>query len=155
MHCNFSYAVKARGASADAPACGASADASSCALSPYAKAFPVHRDCAQRIGKLYWCDREGMRANLDGSQIETLVQMGEGEDDRRDQTRWCVGGRDAMAVVLARARDPHASQSRAGALLTCRGTCEFNASGTGERCGPSPSQPHGTRVRSLRGWDRP
>ena len=30
-------------------------------------------------GKLYWCDREGMRvmrANLDGSQIETLVQTG-------------------------------------------------------------------------------
>ena len=45
-------------------------------------------------GKLYWSDREGMRvmrANLDGSQIETLVQTGEGEDDRRDQTRWCVG----------------------------------------------------------------
>src|SRR5215470_14982824 len=45
-------------------------------------------------GKLYWSDREGMRvmrANLDGSQIETLVQTGEGENDRRDQTRWCVG----------------------------------------------------------------
>ena len=45
-------------------------------------------------GKLYWSDREGMRvmrANLDGSQIETLVQTGTGENDRRDQTRWCVG----------------------------------------------------------------
>ena len=45
-------------------------------------------------GKLYWSDREGMRvmrSNLDGSQIETLVQTGEGEADRRDQTRWCVG----------------------------------------------------------------
>jgi hypothetical protein len=45
-------------------------------------------------GKLYWCDREGMRvmrANLDGSQVETLVQTGEGDADRRDQTRWCVG----------------------------------------------------------------
>jgi hypothetical protein len=45
-------------------------------------------------GKLYWSDREGMRvmrANLDGSQIETLVQTGEGETDRRDQARWCVG----------------------------------------------------------------
>lgn len=44
--------------------------------------------------KLYWSDREGMRvmrSNLDGSQIETLVQTGEGEADRRDQTRWCVG----------------------------------------------------------------
>jgi hypothetical protein len=45
-------------------------------------------------GKLYWSDREGMRvmrSNLDGSQIEILIQTGEGEADRRDQTRWCVG----------------------------------------------------------------
>jgi sugar lactone lactonase YvrE len=45
-------------------------------------------------GKLYWCDREGMRvmrANLDGSQIETLVETGRGDGDRQDQTRWCVG----------------------------------------------------------------
>ena len=32
-----------------------------------------------------------MRCNLDGSQIETLVETGQGDDDRRDQTRWCVG----------------------------------------------------------------
>jgi hypothetical protein len=45
-------------------------------------------------GKLYWCDREGMRvmrANLDGSQVETLVETGRGDKDRHDQTRWCVG----------------------------------------------------------------
>jgi hypothetical protein len=45
-------------------------------------------------GKLYWCDREGMRvmrANLDGSQAETLVETGRGDADGRDQTRWCVG----------------------------------------------------------------
>jgi sugar lactone lactonase YvrE len=45
-------------------------------------------------GKLYWCDREGMRvmrSNLDGSQIETLVEAGRGVADRRDQSRWCVG----------------------------------------------------------------
>ena len=45
-------------------------------------------------GKLYWCDREGMRvmrANLDGAQVETLVETGRGEKDRRDETRWCVG----------------------------------------------------------------
>ena len=44
--------------------------------------------------KLYWCDREGMRVmrcNLDGSQIETLVQTGQTDADRHDQTRWCVG----------------------------------------------------------------
>jgi hypothetical protein len=45
-------------------------------------------------GRLYWCDREGMRvmrANLDGSHVETLVETGHGDEDRRDQTRWCVG----------------------------------------------------------------
>jgi DNA-binding beta-propeller fold protein YncE len=45
-------------------------------------------------GKLYWCDREGMRVmrcNLDGTRLETLIEAGRGEADRRDQTRWCVG----------------------------------------------------------------
>ncbi len=52
----------------------------------------IHLD--KENGKLYWCDREGMRvmrANLDGSQVETLVETGRGDTDRRDQTRWCVG----------------------------------------------------------------
>jgi hypothetical protein len=52
----------------------------------------VHLD--KPNGKLYWCDREGMRvmrANLDGSQVETLVETGRGDTDRRDQRRWCVG----------------------------------------------------------------
>jgi DNA-binding beta-propeller fold protein YncE len=47
-----------------------------------------------RGGKLYWCDREGMRvmrASLDGSGIETLVQTGATDADRRDATKWCVG----------------------------------------------------------------
>ena len=48
----------------------------------------------KKNGKLYWCDREGMRVmrcNLDGSMIETLVETGRGDVDRRDQTKWCVG----------------------------------------------------------------
>jgi hypothetical protein len=48
----------------------------------------------KKNGKLYWCDREGMRvmrSNLDGSLIETLVETGRGDADRGDQTRWCVG----------------------------------------------------------------
>jgi hypothetical protein len=52
----------------------------------------IHLD--KETGKLYWCDREGMRvmrANLDGSQVETLVETGCGDKDSRDQTRWCVG----------------------------------------------------------------
>jgi sugar lactone lactonase YvrE len=51
--------------------------------------------------KLYWSDREGMRVmrcNLDGSDVETLVQTGEGDEDRKDQTRHCVG----IAVDLDR-----------------------------------------------------
>jgi hypothetical protein len=45
-------------------------------------------------GKLYWCDREGMRVmrcNLDGSRIETLIEAGRGDADRQDATMWCVG----------------------------------------------------------------
>jgi hypothetical protein len=44
--------------------------------------------------KLYWSDREGMRimrANLDGTAIETLVETGHGDEDRRDAQHWCVG----------------------------------------------------------------
>jgi hypothetical protein len=32
-----------------------------------------------------------MRCNLDGSEIETLAERGQGDADRRDETRWCVG----------------------------------------------------------------
>jgi len=32
-----------------------------------------------------------MRCDLDGSDVETLVQTGESGEDRRDQARWCVG----------------------------------------------------------------
>jgi hypothetical protein len=48
----------------------------------------------KKSGKLYWCDREGMRVmrcNLDGSRLETLIEAGHSEADRKDQTRWCVG----------------------------------------------------------------
>ena len=45
--------------------------------------------------KLYWCDREGMRlmrANLDGSNIETLVDTGQGDPrPGPDPEKWCVG----------------------------------------------------------------
>jgi hypothetical protein len=48
----------------------------------------------KQSGKLYWSDREGMRvmrANLDGTNVETLVKTGEGDKDRGDATKWCVG----------------------------------------------------------------
>jgi hypothetical protein len=44
---------------------------------------------------LYWCDREGMRvmrANLDGSNIEIVVDTSQGDQrPGRDPTKWCVG----------------------------------------------------------------
>jgi DNA-binding beta-propeller fold protein YncE len=52
----------------------------------------LHFDAAGR--KLYWSDREGMRVmrcDLDGFNVETLVQTGQGDQDRRDETNWCVG----------------------------------------------------------------
>src|SRR5271167_3519702 len=56
---------------------------------------PKQLQIEKKTGKLYWCDREGMRvmrANLDGSNIETLVDTSQG--DRRpgpDARKWCVG----------------------------------------------------------------
>lgn len=49
---------------------------------------------AKKSRKIYWCDREGMkvmRANLDGSDVEVLIDTGRTEEDRLDQTNWCVG----------------------------------------------------------------
>jgi len=46
-------------------------------------------------GKLYWSDREGMRvmrANLDGSDVETLVDTSAGDPrPGADPRKWCVG----------------------------------------------------------------
>src|SRR5436190_1535159 len=53
----------------------------------------LHLD--KKNGKLYWCDREGMRvmrANLDGAKIETLVDTSKGDPrPGPDETKWCVG----------------------------------------------------------------
>jgi DNA-binding beta-propeller fold protein YncE len=49
----------------------------------------------KKSGKLYWSDREGMRvmrANLDGSKIETLVDTSHGDTrPGQDVRKWCVG----------------------------------------------------------------
>jgi DNA-binding beta-propeller fold protein YncE len=49
----------------------------------------------KKSGKLYWTDREGMRvmrANLDGSNIETLVDTSHGDTrPGQDVGKWCVG----------------------------------------------------------------
>ena len=56
---------------------------------------PKQIQIEKKSGKLYWCDREGMRvmrANLDGSNIETLVDTSEGDPrPGPDARKWCVG----------------------------------------------------------------
>jgi DNA-binding beta-propeller fold protein YncE len=56
---------------------------------------PKQLQLEKKTGKLYWCDREGMRvmrANLDGSNIETLVDTSEGDPrPGPDARKWCVG----------------------------------------------------------------
>ena len=56
---------------------------------------PKQLQIEKRTGKLYWCDREGMRvmrANLDGSNIETLVDTSAGDPrPGPDARKWCVG----------------------------------------------------------------
>ena len=56
---------------------------------------PKQLHLEKKNGKLYWCDREGMRvmrSNLDGSDIETLVDTSKGDPrPGTDQTKWCVG----------------------------------------------------------------
>src|SRR6476659_7574509 len=56
---------------------------------------PKQLHLEKKSGKLYWCDREGMRvmrANLDGSNIETLVDSSKGDArPGTDLTKWCVG----------------------------------------------------------------
>jgi DNA-binding beta-propeller fold protein YncE len=64
-------------------------------VSPGGTFTPKQLQLDKKNGKLYWCDREGMRVmrcNLDGSKIETLIDSSQG--DARpgpDQTKWCVG----------------------------------------------------------------
>ena len=56
---------------------------------------PKQLQIEKKSKKLYWCDREGMRvmrANLDGSNIETLVDTSKGDPrPGPDATKWCVG----------------------------------------------------------------
>ena len=56
---------------------------------------PKQLHLEKKSGKLYWCDREGMRVmrcNLDGSKIETLVDTSKGDArPGTDETKVCVG----------------------------------------------------------------
>src|SRR6516225_152438 len=56
---------------------------------------PKQLQLEKTTGKLYWCDREGMRVmrcNLDGSHIETLVDSSQGDArPGSDEKKHCVG----------------------------------------------------------------
>jgi DNA-binding beta-propeller fold protein YncE len=56
---------------------------------------PKQLQLDKKNGKLYWCDREGMRVmrcNLDGSETETLVDSSQGDSrPGPEATKWCVG----------------------------------------------------------------
>jgi hypothetical protein len=56
---------------------------------------PKQIQLEKKSRKLYWCDREGMRVmrvNLDGSNIETIVDTSQGDSrPGPDASRWCVG----------------------------------------------------------------
>jgi hypothetical protein len=56
---------------------------------------PKQLQLDEKSRKLYWCDREGMRvmrANVDGSNLETLVDTSEGDARPGKEIRkWCVG----------------------------------------------------------------
>jgi hypothetical protein len=56
---------------------------------------PKQLQLDEKNRKLYWCDREGMRVmrvNVDGSDIETLIDTSEGDArPGKDIRKWCVG----------------------------------------------------------------
>src|SRR6202020_3281157 len=62
---------------------------------PGATFTPKQLQLDEKNRKLYWCDREGMRVmrvNVDGSNIETLVDTSEGDArPGKEIKKWCVG----------------------------------------------------------------
>lgn len=72
------------------------------AIVPIGRTFrPKQMILDKKHGKIYWSDREGMRvmrANLDGSDIETLIQTGRPDGNHGDARNYCVG----IALDLAR-----------------------------------------------------
>jgi DNA-binding beta-propeller fold protein YncE len=80
---------------------------------------PKQLQIEKQSGKLYWSDREGMRvmrANLDGSNIETLVDTSQGDPRPGvDPTKWCVGivvDAEGGKVYWTQKGDDNAGQGR-------------------------------------------
>ena len=109
----------------------------------------IHLD--KENGKLYWCDREGMRvmrANLDGSHVETLVETGRGDSGpaRSDPVVRRNHHRSEASENLLDAKRP--GQRRPGPYLPRQHR---------HSQGREPDEPlrHRGAVRSLAGTDRP
>jgi DNA-binding beta-propeller fold protein YncE len=64
-------------------------------IPPGATFTPKQLQLDEKNRKLYWCDREGMRvmrSNVDGSNIDTLLDTSEGDArPGKDIKKWCVG----------------------------------------------------------------
>jgi hypothetical protein len=114
-------------------------------IAPGGTFTPKQLQIDTRNHKLYWSDREGMRvmrANVDGSNVETLVDTSDGDPrPGRDPTKWCVGV--AGGPMATRAR--HLRQS----VCTRHGGVDRRAQGN------SPRAVHGRdAARHLPGYDR-
>jgi DNA-binding beta-propeller fold protein YncE len=80
---------------------------------------PKQLQLEKKSGKLYWSDREGMRvmrANLNGSNIETLLDTSQGDSRPGvDPTKWCVGiavDAEGGKVYWTQKGDDNAGQGR-------------------------------------------
>ena len=83
-------------------------------------------------GKLYWSDREGMRvmrANVDGSGIETLIDTSQGDPrPGRDPRKWCVG--IAVDPLAGKLYWTQKGGDNAGEGRICRANLELPAGAT-------------------------
>src|SRR5262249_1336269 len=87
---------------------------------------PKQKHLEKESGKLYWCDRErmrGMAPNLGGPEGETLVETGRGDEDRRDETRHCVG--IAVDPKLGKIYWTQKGPTKGGRGLLCRANIDI------------------------------
>jgi sugar lactone lactonase YvrE len=93
---------------------------------------PKQIQIEKKTGKLYWCDREGMRvmrANLDGSNIETLVDTSQGDPrPGPDAKKWCVG--IALDMAAGKFYWTQKGSDNAGEGRICRANIELPAGRT-------------------------
>ena len=101
----------------------------------------------KKSGKLYWCDREGMRVmrcNLDGSSIETIVVSGRGEVDSRLEHQLRLAVEAELGALHHDCRGVDASTSLTSAhrprALSAPGPLGVQRGPTG-RSGPGAGRP--------------